>query len=31
MNDCKVPLNENTKAYNDEGMLIIEKEDTGEF
>lgn len=30
--DCKVPLNENTKElYNDEGMLIIEKEDTGEI
>ena len=30
--DCKVPLNENTKElYNDEGMLVIEKEDTGEI
>lgn len=30
--DCKVPLNENTKElYNDEGILIIEKEDTGEI
>ena len=30
--NCKVPLNENTKElYNDEGMLIIEKEDTGEI
>lgn len=30
--DCKVPLNENTKElYNDEGMLVIENEDTGEI